>query len=403
MRQLQRLTAAKVRTLSEPGQYSDGNGLTLRVETAGSRHWVQRVTLHGKRRNIGLGSFPSVSLANAREMAAANLLAIKQGKDPLEDKHQAAEELKRSKMATFSEATRQVIDLNRPSWSNAKHAAQWESTLATYAFPVLGQKPVNEITPSDILSVLTPIWTTKAETASRVRQRMETVLDWTVAQGWRSDNPAGRAITRVLPKQTRRVTHHPALPYSEVPEALTRIRESSADQATRLAFEFLVLTAARSREARLARWTEVDWEQKVWKVPAERMKVRREHKAPLSLQAMEVLAEARQLSSETSELIFPSFNKAKPLSDMTFTTLLRRLEIPAVPHGFRSSFRDWCSEEMGETYEIAAEMALAHNVGNATRRAYARTELLGPRRVLMEAWASYVVGNEPALFAGKVQ
>ena len=181
MRQLQRLSAAKVRTLSETGQYSDGNGLTLRVETAGSRHWVQRVTLHGKRRNIGLGSFPSVSLANAREMAAANQLAIKQGKDPLEDKYQAAAELKRSKIATFSAATKQVVDLNRPTWSNAKHAAQWESTLTTYAFPVLGQKPVNEITPSDILSVLTPIWTTKAETARRVRQRIETVLDWTVA------------------------------------------------------------------------------------------------------------------------------------------------------------------------------------------------------------------------------
>ena len=391
MRQIQRLSAAKVRTLSESGQYSDGNGLTLRVEPTGSKRWVQRVTLHGKRHNIGLGGFPAVSLADAREMAAANRLAIKQGKDPLAEKHQAAVELKRSKMATFSEATRQVIDLNRPTWSNVKHAAQWESTLATYAFPVLGQKPVNEITPSDILSVLTPIWTTKSETARRVRQRMETVLDWTVAQGWRSDNPAGRAITRVLPKQTRRVTHHPALPYSKVSEALTGIRESSADQATRLAFEFLVLTAARSREVRMACWTEVDWEQKVWTVPAERMKARREHRVPLSRRAIEVLVEAKQLGGETNELIFPGFKKAKPLSDMTFTTLLRRLEIPAVPHGFRSSFRDWCSEKMGEGYEIAAEMALAHNVGSATRRAYARTELLGPRRVLMEAWGEYIL------------
>ena len=403
MRQLQRLSAAKVRTLSEPGQYSDGNGLTLRVEPTGSKRWVQRVTLHGKRHNIGLGGFPAVSLADAREMAAANQLAIKQGKDPLADKYQAAAELKRSKIATFSAAARQVVDLNRPTWSNAKHAAQWESTLTTYAFPLLGQKPVNELTPSDILSVLTPVWTTKAETASRVRQRMETVLDWTVAQGWRSDNPAGRAITRVLPRQNRRVTHHPALPYSEVPAALSRIRESSSDQATRLAFEFLVLTAARSREVRLAFWTEVDWKQKVWAIPAERMKARREHKVPLSQRALEVVVEARQLGGEENELIFPSFNKARPLSDMTFTTLLRRLEIPAVPHGFRSSFRDWCSEEMGEGYEIAAEMALAHNVGTATRRAYARSNLLDQRRVLMEAWASYVVGSEPALFAGKVQ
>ena len=156
---------------------------------------------------------------------------------------------------------------------------------------------------------------------------------------------------------------------------MTRIRESSSDQATRLAFEFLVLTAARSREVRLAFWTEVDWKQKVWAIPAERMKARREHKAPLSQRALEVVVEARQLGGEENELIFPSFNKARPLSDMTFTTLLRRLEIPAVPHGFRSSFRDWCSEEMGEGYEIAAEMALAHNVGTATRRAYARSNL----------------------------
>ena len=403
MRQLQRLSAAKVRTLSEPGQYSDGNGLTLRVEPTGSKRWVQRVTLHGRRHNIGLGGFPAVSLADAREMASANQLAIKQGKDPLADKYQAAADLKRSKMATFSEATRQVIDLNRPTWSNAKHAAQWESTLATYAFPVLGQKSVNEITPSDILSVLTPIWTTKTETARRVRQRIETVLDWTVAQGWRSDNPAGRAITRVLPKQTRRVTHHPALPHTEVPDSLISISASGTDQATRQAFEFLVLTAARSREVRLACWTEVDLGQKVWAIPAERMKARREHKVPLSQRALEILVEARQLSGETNELIFSSFNRARPLSDMTFTNLLRRLEIPAVPHGFRSSFRDWCSEEIGEGFEIAAEMALAHNVGNATRRAYARSNLLDQRRVLMEAWANYVVGDEPAWLLGVYQ
>ena len=232
---------------------------------------------------------------------------------------------------------------------------------------------------------------------------METVLDWTVAQGWRSDNPAGKAITRVLPKQNGRVTHHPALPYSEVPEALTRIRESSADQSTRLAFEFLVLTAARSREVRLACWKEVDWEQKVWTIPAEKMKVRREHKVPLSLQGIQILVDARQLGGETKELIFPSFNRAKPLSDMTFNNLLRRLEIPAVPHGFRSSFRDWCSEDMGEGYEIAAEMSLPHNVGNATRRAHARSELLGPRGTLMEAWADYVVVYEPAWLPGEDQ
>ena len=220
---------------------------------------------------------------------------------------------------------------------------------------------------------------------------METVLDWTVFQGLRTDNPAGKAITKVLPKPSGKVRHHPALPYKQVTEALNKIKESSSDQVTRLAFEFLVLTAAKSQEVRLARWSEVDWEEDLWTIPEERMKARREHKVPLSPRAVQILVEARQLGGEASDLIFPSYKKEKPLSLMTFTTLLRRLEIPAVPHGFRSSFKDWCSEEMGEGYEIASEMALAHNVGDATRGAYARTELLGPRRVLMEAWSRFLI------------
>ena len=390
MRQHSRLTAAKVKTLSQPGQYSDGIGLTLRVEASGSKHWIQRVTIHGKRHNIGLGSFPTVSLADAREMAVANQLAIKQGRDPLSEKKESAAEAKRDEIPAFAEAARMVIDLRRPTWSNVKHAAQWESTLASYAFPVLGRMPVNEITSNDILSVLTPIWLAKAETARRVRQRIETVLDWTVAKGWRTDNPASRAITRVLPRQSGEVTHHTALHYSQVPEALERIRESCCDLTTRLAFEFLVLTATRSGEARLAQRTEVDWENCLWTIPAERMKSRRQHRVPLSPQAMAVLAEAMELGMGSNGLIFPSHKKGKPLSDMTFTALLRRLGIQAVPHGFRSSFRDWSSEEMGETYEIATELALAHTVGNAARRPYARSELLGPRKVLMEVWGEFL-------------
>jgi len=249
---------------------------------------------------------------------------------------------------------------------------------------------VDDITTSDILTILAPIWNSKAETARRVRQRMEAVPDWTVVQGWRGDNPAGRAITRVLPKQAGKVTHHRALPCPQVPEALKSIRECSSDQVTRLAFEFLVLTAARSQEVRLARWSEINWEKKIWTVPPERMKARREHKVPLSRRAAEILEEAKQPGEEATGLIFPSHEKENPLSQMTFTALLRRLEIPAVPHGFRSSFKDWCSEEMREGYEIASEMALAHNVGSATRRAYSRTELLGPRRELMEAWAMFL-------------
>ena len=390
MREQDKLNAEQVRTVSEPGRYFDGNGLSLRVEPSGSKHWVQRVSVNGKRRNLGLGGYPTVSLANARTKARENLLAIKQGRDPLAEKRQAAEEARRPSIATFSEASRQVIELRRPTWSNSKHGDQWENTLATYAFPVIGRKQVDDITTSDILAILAPIWNTKCETASRVRQRIETVLDWTVAQGWRTDNPAGKAIIRVLGKQAKQVKHHLALPYTDVPEALKRARESSSDQVTRLAFEFLVLTAARSKEVRLAKWSEVDWEKKIWTIPGEGMKARREHKVPLSRRAMEVLEEARELGGELSDLVFPSNGKKNPLSQMTFNEMLRGLEIPAVPHGFRSSFKDWCSEEMGEGYEIASEMALAHNVGNATRRAYSRTELLGPRRELMEAWGEFL-------------
>ena len=393
MRQQSKLNAEQVRNLSAPGQYFDGNGLTLRVESSGSKHWVQRVTIHGKRRNLGLGGYPTVSLANARKMAVENLLAIKQGRDPLAEKQQASEEARRPRKATFAEAARQLIELRRPTWSNSKHADQWENTLATYVLPVIGRKQVDEITTSDILTILAPIWNTKCETASRVRQRIEIILDWTVAQGWRTDNPAGKAIIKVLGKQARQEKNHPALHYSQVPEALNRVRQSSSKEVTRLAFEFLVLTAARSKEVRLARWSEVDWEEKIWTIPAEKMKARREHKVPLSRRAVEVLEEARELGGESSDLIFPSNKRGNPLSENTFNNMLSQLEISAVPHGFRSSFKDWCSEQMGEGYEIASEMALAHNVGNATRRAYSRTELLGPRRELMEAWAEFLMNH----------
>jgi integrase len=391
MRQQSRLSAAKVRTISEPGQFSDGNGLTLRVEPSGSKRWYQRVTIHGKRRNIGLGGYPSVTLADAREMAVANLLAIKQGKDPLAEKHQAAEENRRATAPTFAEAARQVIELRRPTWSSQKHAEQWASTLATYAYPVIGLKLVEEIGSGDVLRVLTPIWTEKPETARRLRQRIETVLDWAVAQGWRSDNPAGRAITRALPKHSRVKNHYEALHYSEVPTAVAKVRESNSDLITRLSLEFLVLTAARSSEVRLAIWSEVDLETGTWTIPAERMKARREHRVPLSRRAREILLEVQQQDDQDSGLIFPGGRKGGHLSNMTHILVLRRLEIPAVPHGFRSSIRDWAIEQT-DTPWVVGETALAHNLGNSTEMAYARTDLFEKRRDLMEAWGIFAAG-----------
>ena len=387
----QTLSAAMVRTVSKPGMYSDGNGLNIRVERSGTKQWVQRVTIAGKRSMLGLGGYPAVSLADARELAAANQRAVKQGRDPLAEKRQAAEERRRPAVPSFSEAAERVIEMRRPTWSNAKHAAQWTSTLATYAHPVIGRKPVDEITTGDVLAILTPIWTAKPETASRVRQRLETVFDWVVAQGWRPDNPAGRAVTRALPRVSRMKRHHAALPVLAVPAALKTVRESGADMATRLAFEFLVLTAARSSEARLATWREMDLQSATWKAPAERMKARREHRVPLSGRSLEILGQARELNGHDTELVFPAGRRGKALSDMTLTVLLRRLGIPAVPHGFRSSFKDWCMEVRGgDDRWFLSEAALAHNLGDSTQMAYARSDLLELRRPLMDEWAEFL-------------
>ncbi len=285
-----------------------------------------------------------------------------------------------------------MIELRRPTWSNAKHAYQWRNTLATYANPVTGSKPVDEIDGGDVLAVLTPIWTVKSETARRVRQRLETVLDWAVAQGWRLDNPAGRSSLKVLPKLPKVKNHHPALPYGDVPAALERVRQSTADLVTKLSLEFLVLTAARSGGVRLAKWSEVDWESRTWFVPASRMKARREHRVPLAVRALEVLSKVRNLDEDGRKLVFQG-HSGKPLSNMVYVTLLRRLGIPAVPHGFRSSFKGWCIE-CTDTPWVVREAALAHNLGNSTETAYARSDLFERRRWLMESWADLLASRE---------
>ena len=392
-RKQQALSAALVRTVTSSGMYADGNGLNLKVEPSGARRWVQRVTIGGKRHNLGLGGYPAVSLAEARELAGANQRAIRQGRDPLAEKRQSAEERRRPALPTFAQAAEQVIEMRRPTWSNSKHAAQWKSTLATYAYPVIGSKQLDEIKSGDVLTVLTPIWTSKPETASRVRQRLETVFDWAIAQGWRLDNPAGKAIARVLPSVPRGKNHHTALKYyTSVPAVLEQVRESTAELETRLSLEFLVLTAARSSEVRLARWSEIDWESKTWTVPEHRMKARREHRVPLADRALEILVEARGLDGQGSELVFPSGQNGKPLSNATHLALLRRLGIPAVPHGFRSSFKDWCMERTDIPWTVG-EAALAHTLGNSTEAAYARSDLFDRRRGLMESWAEFLASG----------
>ena len=388
-----RLTALAARALSRPGRHGDGDGLYLHVTPAGSKSWVQRIVVDGRRRDLGLGSYPAVSLAKARSIAQTNRSAVAEGRDPVAEKREARETARRPapSIPTFAEAAARVIELRRPTWSNAKHASQWESTLAAYVHPVIGNKTVDAVTPADAMAVLTPIWTTKPETASRVRQRMETVMDWAVTQGYRLDNPAGRFLLKVLPPAKGPKEHHRALPYVKVPGAVTRVGDSTADAPTKLAFEFLVLTAGRSVEVRAAEWSEIDWEAAAWEVPAARMKARRPHRVPLPGRALEILKEASRFGGE-QDLVFPAARSGRAESAMTFTALLRRLGIPAVPHGFRSSFRDWVIEQTSTPWAVA-EAALAHNVGNSTEAAYMRSDLFDQRRALMNSWADYVVGG----------
>ena len=386
-----KLTVLSAKALHAPVRHGDGDGLYLNIAPSGTKSWVQRIVVDGRRRDIGLGSYHTVSLARAREIAHANRTAVAEGRDPVLQKLESREAARSSSpsIPTFEDVASQVIELRRPTWSNPKHAAQWQSTLATYAFPILGKRSVDDITSGDVLAVLTPIWSEKHETASRVRQRIETVFDWAIAHGWRLDNPAGKAVVRVLPRMSKFKSHHRSLPYQQVPKALAQVRDSTADPLTRLSFEFLVLTAARSGEVRMSTWSQIDLESSTWAVPAERMKARREHRVPLCRRCLEILAEAEELNPPGSALIFPAKN-GESLSDMTYAALLRRLRIPAVPHGFRSSFKNWAMEASSiDDRWFLSELALAHDIGDETPKAYATTDLLEPRRPLMEAWAEF--------------
>ena len=384
MNRPKQLSATFVKTVNRPGRYGDGRGgygLSLLVKGTStgrlSKTWSQRIRVNGEPCNVGLGPYPVVSLAEARAAALENRRAVAQGRDPRD---------RSGGVPTFAQAVEKVIAIHGPTWRDGARSAEiWRSSLRDYTMPRLGRKPVDKITTADVLAVLVPIWSTKRETARRVRQRIGAIMKWAVARGYREDNPAGDAIGAALPKNGSPQQHQRALPHAEVGAALRKVHASGAYKATVLAFEFLVLTASRSGEVRGARWEEIDFETATWTVPGERMKTGRPHRVPLSRRALEVLAEARELA-DYSGLIFPS-PRGKVLSDMTISKLVKELGIPAVPHGFRSSFRDWCGET-GKPREIA-EAALAHVVGGV-EGAYARSDLFKRRAELMEAWCDYL-------------
>ena len=371
-----------------PGVYADLQcpTLYLRINPPSSngrisRQWRQRLHIDGQQNWLGLGGYPVVTIDEARDKAIDNRRTVRKGGDP--------HSRQRSDAPTFEKAVAEVIGIHSPGWRDGgKTAKMWRSSLSMYAYPRLGAKRVDRITAADVMAVLNPIWHTRWPTAKKVRQRISTVMEWAVAQGHRTDNPAGKAITAALPKRNAVTKHSRALPFAEVGAAVTLISGlDRAALATRLAFRFLVLTAVRSGEVRGARWDEIDLEKAVWTVPADRMKGGRDHRVPLSDQAIKVLREA-QSSTDSSGLVFPSVT-GRVMSDSTLSKLLRENGVKAVPHGFRSSFRDWAVEKTDAPREVA-ELALAHIEGSATERAYRRTDLFEKRRELMQDWADYL-------------
>ncbi len=374
------LSASFVRSAGV-GRYADGNGLYLFVQPSGTRSWIQRLIIRGRRRELGLGSVALVSLAEAREKALANRKLAREGGDPLAEKRRA------QGIPSFAEAAARVLQQKQAGWHSSTHPRDWLSSLERYAFPRIGKMPVSAVSSADVLEILTPIWRLKAVMARCVQQRMRAVLEWAVAMEFRLDNPCDRVVP-VLGAQHGVVQHMRALPHREVLAAIETVRASNARPVVKLAFEFLVLTAARSGEVRGAVWTEIDGDEGVWTIPATRMKAKREHRVPLCRRATEILDAARTLS-EGGPLLFPSVQQGKQLGDMMLSGLLKDLKIAAVPHGFRSSFRDWAAEDTNHPREVI-EAALAHVVRNKVEAAYARSDLFERRRILMDDWATYL-------------
>ncbi|QWW67951.1 site-specific integrase [Rhizobium sp. WYJ-E13] len=384
---LNKLTAKQVTSIKEPGRHSDGGSLYLVVDKSGAKRWVFLYRRNDRQREMGLGGIDTVTLASARELAAEARRKLQAGIDPIEAKKAVIDEI-----PTFGDCADDFIETMKPSFRNAKHIAQWEMTLREYAKP-LRSKVVNEITTSDVLEALKPIWLTKSETASRVRGRIERVLDAAKAQGYRSgENPARWRgnLQNLLPKRKKLVRgHHVALSYKNVPTFMAALRERIAVAAR--ALEYTILTAARSGETYGMKWREIDRKEAVWTVPPERMKAFREHRVPLTPRALAILDEMALFGTNPDAYVFPGQQKKKkgrPLSGMAMEMVLRRMKVDVTVHGFRSSFRDWCGEETSFPREIA-EAALSHVVGDETEQAYRRGDALAKRRRLMTAWANY--------------
>ena len=408
-RAIGKLSALKVTRATSPGLYGDGGGLYLRVTKERNKSWVFRFMLGGKARWMGIGPLHIVSLADARSRAAECRTLHHNSIDPIDARRAERQRtsLDAARTITFAQCAASYIASHRSGWRNAKHAAQWEATLETYAGPVIGALPVQGIDTTLVLKVLEPIWSTKPETASRLRGRIEQILDWAKVRGYRlGENPARWRghMDKLLPAKSkvRRVTHHAALPWAALPGFLASVRAQKGDAAR--ALEFAILTAARTGEIIAATWSEIDIGEKVWVIPADRMKGGREHRVPLSRRALAILDEMKPAQPRSKDAPWPAEAKfifgnatGRPLSNMALLMLLRRMgRGDLTTHGFRSTFRDWAAEQTDFPGDVA-EMALAHVVGSKVEAAYRRGDLFEKRRQLMEDWAAYCEGPRARL------
>ncbi|SFH99102.1 tyrosine-type recombinase/integrase [Modicisalibacter xianhensis] len=390
---IHKLSPRKVTTAGQ-GKHEDGGGLRLVVSGGGAKKWVLRFTLKGKRREMGLGSFPNTSLADARRKAEHYRRLAKNGADPIQARDAEQQE---TSTPTFTSCAARYIQSHRRSWRNTKHARQWVSTLKTYARPVIGNMPVDEIDTQDIVTILNPIWTSKTETAKRVQGRVENVLDYAAAHKYRDESNPARwrgHLDKLLakPSRVKSVSHHPAMPYEEVAVFMAELQGYTSISSK--ALQLLILTATRTSEVLRTQWPEIDLEKATWTIPADRMKARREHRVPLSIQAVSLLSDLPRVQS--NPYVFPGARIGRPLSNMAMLQLMRGMGYGVggvhgdyVPHGFRSSFRDWSGEVSSYPRDVA-EMALAHTIENKVEAAYRRGDLFEKRRSMMQDWSDFI-------------
>ncbi len=377
----------QVKKLSSPGRYADGNCLYLTISESGSKSWLLRIVVRGRRRDMGLGSVDLISLEEARDLARQYRLIARSGGDPQLDRQAL-----RGELISFREAAVQEHELNVPSWGNDKHASQWLSSLEIHVFPIIGSMPVSQIKSAVILKVLAPIWIEKADTAKKIRRRLRMLVKWAQAQGYFTGNETVELVEQALPKVNASGAHFRSVSYDDLPQIIDRFQDSSVSLATRLALEFLILTASRTTEVLEAHWSEIDLDKKLWVISADRMKASPDHEVPLTERTIEILQAAAKLKLDNG-LMFPSSLNGVAMSNNTLRVALqKRSGVDATVHGMRSAFKDWAAETTTYPNEVS-EMALAHSIGSKVEAAYRRGNLLTKRRQIMADWDAYLAGK----------